>query len=303
MACILATVCLTSVVRAQDETIKIRSDVVLVPVTVMDRVGKRLTDLEKRYFHLLENDSEQDIEVFQPVEMPVSVLMLIDVSGSLFMDLDKLALAANEFVRTLRPTDSIRVVFFAERIHTVQDWISVKDFRAKDPVRLRLQPARTKRVYDALRNASKTIGQRSGRKAVVILSDGIQEDAENKARSFLREVPESDAQIYTLAFDTNPRERLKNEPSWFFEKRNRNAEFAARSLEKISELSGGRNLKIEEMNDLRPAFREIVAELGQQYLLGYSPKDPPRSGDRRSIRVRVDVPNAVVRSRTEVVFK
>ena len=289
---------------SQSSLMDSETNLVLVPVTVMDHDGRFVGSLKAPSFRIFEDKRRQTIVSFQTTEMPISVVMLLDVSGSMLFDIRQLADAAGLLVEQLRPDDQVMVATFSDRTTTVREFSSVEEFLGREKIRLRVDgiPPVTM-VYDAVEFGLKAVGRKKGKKAIVLLSDGIGEGIYSSAKSNLRMVAEGDAPVYVISFDTNATAKSKWESDGQYANRMKNAALASHFLQELADKSGGRRFNIESITDLRTTFRSVVSELSTQYLLGYSPDPPPVRGELRKISVSVDLPGTVVRSRNEVVFK
>ena len=293
-----------TVVRAQDEVIRVESSLVSVPVTVLDRDGRHLTNLQKSNFRVYEEGTVQEIEVFEPVDTKISVVLLLDVSGSMMFDMQELEAAAESFVHNLRPYDQIMVATFSDQIKTVRDFSTVEQFRKRDPMKLRIdgRPPVTM-VYDAADFALKKVARVKGRQAIVFLTDGIGDGIWSSQKSNFKLAEEGDASIYTIGFDTNPSAQSKYESNDIYQKRLAAASNAVVYLQDLARKSGGRAFRIANIQSLNQTFGEVVKELSRQYTLGYYSNQPGKDGERRKITVKVNVPNVAVRSRNEVIYK
>ena len=228
-------------VVGQDDVLRIESNLVSVPVSVLDRDGRYVTNLKKADFHLFEDGVEQNIDVFEPVDASISVVLLLDVSGSMIFDMRGLEGAAELFVGSLRPNDRIMVATFSDRITNVRDFSTVDQFRKRGPMKLRVdgRPPVTM-VYDAAEFAMKKVAKLKGRKAIVFLTDGIGEGISASQKSNFRLAEEGEALIYTVGFDTNPIAQSKYESKDQYQKRLAAVADAVVYLKELARRSGGR---------------------------------------------------------------
>ena len=298
--------CLSSQLQAQDETLRVDSSLVSVPCLVSDRGGRYVTDLKKEDFEIFEDGVKQEIRHFRPMEERISVLLLLDVSGSMGFDINLVADSANRFIKKLRPTDRLSVAAFSDYYDQMFGFMPVEEVLGKKRLRLLVngRPPQTM-VYDAVETALKRIAPVNGRKAIVMLSDGIGTGYSAGAKSNLRDAEEQEALIYSFNFDSNAYYpvRLKTESEQRFRERNKNAEFAKGYMNSLATKTGGRYFNIKQIEDLDSVFDQVANELGRQYTLMYEPAIEGRAGERRKITVKVNVPNVAVRSRNEVVFR
>ena len=277
---------------AQDETIRINTDLVAVPVTVLDRNGRHVSDLAKEDFQVYEDGVEQAIEFFEPVENTVTVFLLLDVSGSVTMHAADIARAADTFIKQLRPDDRIIAATFAYNVNVLLQATKVKDLRKKIEIR-QYSLDRDTLIYDAAEFALKKMEKIRGRRAIILFSDGKGSGLSASARSNLRDAEEGEALIYTIQFGAS------DPPSPFVEEKKARkwAETANWYMREMAERTGGRHYQIESITDLASTFGTIAGELSRQYSLGYYPKKEGKKGERRQIRVTVRQPGLAVRSR------
>ena len=194
-------------------------------------------------------------------------------------------------------------------------------------------------TFDAVEKGIKYLKRFSGRKAIVLFSDGELYGIHASAKSNLRDAEEQEALIYTIRFGEYPTHQpgysIANLPRrqspGFIGDRNRSGDSEiitksdldmlgkssvlskkdkAKLIEKVNaymiglaDRTGGRNFQVDQINDLESAFSSVAGELGEQYLIGYSPTKEGKDGERRRITVKVNIPNVAVRSRNEVIYK
>lgn len=275
---------------------------ITVPAVVMDRDGRYIGNLRKEDFHIFEDGVEQNLAYFASVEKPFTVALMLDVSGSTKYQLDQIRDAANTFVSRLRYNDRMMAITFDGKINLLTD---VADVRAIRQTKLHI-PAITDGtvLYDAVAFALKRMAQVPGRKAIVLMTDGVDQSSVATFQSTVAEIAEQDVMIYTVRYNTLPQlpQRLsfiKNEKARRKVEQRLMKGYAVSEpyLRTLAEKTGGRFYKADDLREVGPAFEAITAELGLQYSLGYYPKENSNGGGERSIKVRVNYPNLVVRAR------
>lgn len=274
---------------------------ITVPAIVMDRDGRYVGNLRKEDFQIYEDGVEQNVAHFASVEKPFTVALMLDVSGSTKYQLDQIREAANTFVSRLRSNDRLMVITFDGKINLLTD---VADVRAIRQTKLHIPSITDGTVlYDAVDFTLKRMAQIPGRKAIVLMTDGVDQSSATTFQSTIAEIAEQEVLIYTVRYNTLPQssERLSFIKS---EKARRKVEkrllkgYAVSEpyLRTLAEKTGGRFYQADDLRDVGPAFEAITAELGVQYSLGYYAKESSASGER-AIKVRVRYPNLVVRTR------
>lgn len=275
---------------------------ITVPAIVMDRNGRYVANLRKEDFMVFENGVEQSISQFTSVEKPFTVALMLDVSGSTKYQLDLIRGAANTFVSRLRMNDQMMAVTFDGKINLLTD---VADIRTIRQSKLHI-PAVTDGtvLYDAVAFTLKRMANVPGRKAIVLMTDGVDQNSAATLESTIAEIAEQDVLIYTVQYNTLPQlpQRLsfiKNEKARRKVEQRLMKGYAVSEpyLKTLAEKTGGRFYKADDLREVGPAFEAITAELGVQYSLGYYPKETKEGAAERSIKVRVRYPNLVVRAR------
>ena len=283
----------------QTELLKVNTDLVTVPFSVKDRGGRTITNIEPRELTILEDGVLQEIAFLNTFEEPITIVLLLDISSSMRDHYGSLLEAANSFVQELRPNDRLIVFSFHDRINMVIDLTEVKNVGNRIKLKTKSQGEGTI-LFDAVETGIKKLKRLSGRKALVLYTDGIGSGIAT-AKGTLRTAEESDAAFYTVQFgkfapEPPPGGATKKN---YFE---RVAEIEG-YMRDLAVKTGGRHYHIEDITNLSATFHQIAEELSQQYMLGYYPLKEGKDGERRKITVKVNIPNVAVRSRNEVIFK
>jgi VWFA-related protein len=184
------------------DVLRVSTTLVSVPVSVMDRAGKYVPNLQQRDFRIFEDGVEQQVAYFASVEKPFTVALVIDTSGSTRFKIEEIQDAALAFVDQLRADDRVMVVSFDDKIRVLAEPTSDR-YMLRNAIRQTHTGDGTK-LYDAL---DLVINQRfnriQGRKAIVLFTDGV--DTTSKRASYestMRDAEELDALIYPVQYDT-----------------------------------------------------------------------------------------------------
>jgi len=274
---------------------------ITVPAVVMDRNGRYVANLRKEDFHIFEDGVEQKLAYFASIEKPFTVALLLDVSGSTQYQLSQIRDAANTFVSRLRLNDRMMAITFDGKINVLTEPESVSAIRQS---KLHIPPVSDGTVlYDAVAFALKRMAQIPGRKAIVLMSDGVDQSSVATFKGTVDDIAEQDVLIYTVQYNTLPQlpqrlsviksEKARRKVQERLMKRYALSEPYMRAL---ADKTGGRFYRADDLRDVGPAFEAITAELGVQYSLGYYPKANSNDAER-SIKVKVRYPNLVVRAR------
>jgi Ca-activated chloride channel family protein len=293
---------------SEDETLRTNTSLITVPAQVMDRNGRYIGSLKKEDFVIFENGVEQDVTYFGSVEQPFTVALLLDVSGSTQAQMQAIRGAANAFINRLRPNDQIILVTFDGKINVLTEAVKVSELRK---LKLRLDAVNDGTLlYDTVNVVlNQRLSAIKGRKAIVLLTDGVDQGSlRSSRRQNLHDANESDVMFYTVQYNTLPQlpERLSQIADVKVRARiqaRMEKEYAIGGsyLRTLAEETGGHLYNADSLTDIRDSFGAIMDELGRQYSLGYYPKGQAHPGERRDIKVRVRVPNLVVKARDSYV--
>ena len=287
----------------ENDIVRVSTNLITVPAEVMDRNGRFIGSLTRNDFRIFENGVEQELAYFAPVEQPFTVALLLDVSGSTQTRLQTIRAAANTFIKRLRPNDRLLLISFDGKINVLTEVVTLAELRQK---RLRLDALNDgTRLYDAV---GFTLNQRlaaiQGRKAIVLLTDGVDSGSKQNHKQNLRDAEEANVVIYTVRYNTLPQlpQRLSqiiNPKARAHVEARMIKEYATGGnyLQTLAEKTGGRLYQAETLSDVPGAFSAITEELGRQYSLGYYPKGNAKNGEKREIKVKTRLPNLVVRAR------
>jgi Ca-activated chloride channel homolog len=306
----------------EGDTLTVNTALVAVPVTVMDRNGHYVPNLTRRDFHVFENGAEQRIAYFATVDQPFTVVLLIDTSGSTHFKIEEMQNAAISFINQLKDQDRVMVMSFDDSIRTLCEPTSDRDTLIQSIRRLRTGGGT--RLYDAVHQVvRRKLKSISGRKAVVLFTDGVDTTSGQASyESTIKEVQESDAAVYCVAYDTSGTltgpggMRMPGHGGVIFGIPGSSggggfpggpgsspADYkrASQYLHEITFESGGQYYRGDTIVGLSAAFGELADELRRQYSIGYYPP-AGQAGQRRDIKVRVNQPGLVVKARDTYIY-
>ncbi len=315
------------------DVIRVNTTLVTIPVSVMDRDGRYVPNLEKQDFRVWEDDVEQDVAFFASVDKPFSVVLMLDTSPSTQFRLEDIQDAATTFVNQLRPDDKVMVVSFNDDIKILSDF-TIDRTKLQRAIR-RAQTDDGTRLYDAVDMViNQQLGRIPGRKAIVLFTDGVDTTSRRATyQSNVMDAQELDALIYPVQYDTSadvsagvpnfpggsPADvwgqilegifgggRRTNRRGGYPSPRRGTGrgdyELATDYLRELANSTGGREFQADSLQNMSYAFANVAEELRRQYSIGYYPKRPPQAGQRRQIRVRAKQPNLAVRARDSYIF-
>ncbi len=298
----------------EEETIRIETDLVTVPVRVTSKSGKPTADLKQSEFKIFENGVEQEIAYFLSIDQPFTVALMLDMSYSSVFKLDDIQTAAKLFVKQLRENDRVMVIAFDEKAS-----ILCEPTNDRKVLNLAIEGSKIgsgTSLYDALDLAvDGRLRSIPGRKAVVLLSDGVDtRSAKSTEKKIASLISEEDVLMYPLRYDTFDDVRKTrtdtaeiryddNDKPYIFEKppekgeRETDYEVAKEFLDTLAERSGGRVNRVSSSTNLNTAFARIADELRKTYSLGYYPREERRPGEQYTLKVRIYRPDLVIRTR------
>ena len=229
---------------------------------------------------VVEDGTVQQVESFEEAVAPISIAMVVDASGSMRRAMPAAQQAARSFVTSLRPTDALALVRFSDRV------VLEHEFSERRPDTIaaldRLQASGGTALWDALHDSMLILRQRTGRRAIVLLSDGRDENNPGTApgsahtlAEVLALVRDTETVVYAIGLGANV---------------DRSA------LERIAQLSGGSASFPAEAGDLEAEYRRVLDALRQRYVLGYTSTNTVRDGGWRQVVIGARQPGVSVRS-------
>jgi Ca-activated chloride channel homolog len=262
--------------------IRVDSTLVLIPVTVTDPMNRFVTGLEKENFKIFEDKKEQSVVQFSSEDAPLSVGVIFDASGSMGRKLEKSRLAVAQFFKTANPEDEFFLVQFNDSADLVQPFT-----RNLEDIQNRLTFTQSKgrtalldAIYLGLHEMKKA---RNPRKALLVISDGGDNNSRYTETEIRNLVKEADVQIYAIGIYES------------MAARGRTPEEAAGQglLTEIAEQTGGRQYPVDNLNELPDIAAKIGIELRNQYVLGYAPQNQEHDGKYRKVQVKLIQPRGL----------
>jgi VWFA-related protein len=278
--------------KAQDNTIKVDVDLVNVLCTVHGKNNALIGGLEKGDFHLLEDGKEQEIKYFtRETDLPLTIGLLVDVSGSQERLIDTEHRAASAFFRSvLRPKDLAFIISFGKDSELLQDSTSsptlledgLKQLRLNAPVGgLHPGPVPTQQnqagtvLWDAVYlAANERLKSEAGRKVIVVITDGVDTGSRKTREQAIHEAQLADTVIYSIDY---------SDPSAYGGGGFVFGGGGEGDLRKMSDETGGRVFKVDRKNSLDDIFKQIQDEMRSQYAIAYSPTNPKKDGTYRKL--------------------
>lgn len=313
-----------------ENTIKVNTTLIPVPVTVTDGSGRYVPFLKQKDFVIYEDGIRQDVAHFSDDWVPFHIVLMLDTSDSNKHAKQSILYSATKFVEGLRPNDRVMVATFDGNNKNLCEFTNDHNVvreaiqQASKDRFLRVNSSLNTRLHNVLKQNLAPI---EGRKAIVLFTDGMDREAFTCAPSrdaVMREeaevrlpdrtfhlVEENDVMIYPIVFNEAPLPQRVATP-WPGSGRimfpgsrgiglpDRLIVLGSESrndLRKLADFSAGRYFNADSMTDVQKAFKDIAEDLGHQYTLGYYPSRPLQPGQFHHLSVSVNGESVKVRSR------
>lgn len=266
--------------KSNNQSLKVDVDLVLVNATVTNPRNQYVTGLEKENFQIWEDKVEQDVTYFSAEDVPLSVGIIFDISGSMKDKLSVARDAAVTFLKMGTPDDESFLVEFSERPQIAVDFTT--DISALQN-HLIFSPAKgMTALYDAVYLGLNKLKEGSNpKKALLLITDGEDNRSRYTFSNVKEFVKEQDVQIYSIGIVSEFNSQLS-------------AGRTGRALiEELSELTGGRAFFPDSVYELEDICQKIGVELKNQYVIGYHSSNEAKDGKWRKLRVKVNPPKGV----------
>jgi VWFA-related protein len=294
------------------EVLRTSTSLVGVPVIVKTKQGAYVPNLRRENFRVYEDGIEQEISNFETVDAPFTVILMLDVSDSTRVQLTEIQKAALAFLNQLRTADRAMIVSFDKQFSVLSG--ATGDRKVLSDAINRVQTGGGTAIYDAVDTTLTTLLKKiPGRKAVVILSDGV-DTASVRATDerTLSAANEQYALIYPIQYDS-AKDVASRQPDDQFglvtyttpsgEPLDKAYLRGTRYLRRIADISGGRFQSSDTIKNLENSFSQIAAELREQYSVSFYPKNQNPKSRKRKLKIVVDAPDATVHARDSYVYK
>jgi Ca-activated chloride channel family protein len=265
--------------RRPDQTrprsnIRLDVNLVLIPVLVTDLYDRPIRGLHKDNFRVFEGNAEQTITQFFSDDSPVSIGLIFDGSNSMTNKIGRTREATSAFLEMSTPGDEFFLVKFNDRPESVCDF--TENIAEIEHGVESIQPEGWTSMYDAIYlGINKMRAAKHARKVLVVLSDGGDNNSRYTESEVRRLVKEADVRIFSISIRSG-----------------------TPGLDKLTEESGGRALRVRDVDDLPDVATRLSAEIHSEYVLGYSPSDKQRDGKYRKVKVELVQPASSARLRT-----
>jgi Ca-activated chloride channel family protein len=262
---------------AQPPTFTVSARVVEIHATVLDKRDRHVRSLTLADFDINDGGRSRPPEKLEADSSPFSLALLLDTTGSMEDAMPSLKQAAAALVEKIRPEDNVALYGFSDRFDEILPFS--RDHRAALLAIRRLRASGKTALFDALARAGQKLGARSGKKALVVFSDGIDNSSVLTMNSAIERARREAVPVYAVAQGQALRDGKLMD-----------------ALESISSSSGGQAFKVRKLDQMAEVFEEVSGDLLASYLLSFTPAHG--SGEWRPLRVSVkNQPSCRVRHR------
>jgi Ca-activated chloride channel family protein len=253
-------VSLSALALAQQPTFRAGTQVVSLFTTVTDAQKRLVPDLMQSDFEVFDNEKPQPLVFFQNEVQPISVVVMLDTSGSMTMSLDLLRAAAEQFVLRLLPADKARVGAFNDKIQFMgRSFMNDRDQLVTDIKNL--DYGNGTRLWDALAASLEELKGIDGRKVILVFTDG--DDTESRNSSLGKVIDRAridEVMVYAIGLESR-----------YFDGQRMVQSRPDGGLKKIADETGGGYFELKKTAELASTFTRVAQELHSQYVLGFAP--------------------------------
>jgi Ca-activated chloride channel family protein len=271
---------------AQQPTFRSGTQLVSLFATVTDAQRRLVPNLIKDDFEILDNEKVQPIVFFESEVQPITVVVMLDTSGSMTGSISLLKTAAEQFLIRLLPKDKGRVGAFNDKIQFNARFTSNRDELVGDVKDLDF--GNGTRLWDAMWASLDELQGIEGRRVVLVFTDGDDTASRVKRGAVMDRARDDEVMIYAIGLESN-----------FFNGQRQVRSKPDAGLRKIAEETGGGYFELEKTSDLAPTFTRVAQELHSQYVLGFAPTD--LDGRVHKLTLRMKQPGMTARARRSYV--
>src|SRR4051812_48341525 len=275
LAAVLGLACAVTVALAaqQEPTFRSGTEIVSLFVTVADTGGRLVPDLTMEDFEIFDNDKPQPLVYFESVVQPISVIVMLDTSGSMTGSISLLKDAAEQFFIRLLPDDKARVGAFNDKIEISSHFTNNRDQLITDTRQLDF--GNGTRLWDGVMTGLEELVGIEGRRVVLVFTDGDDTDSRSSFGKVVDRARMDEAMIYAIGLESN-----------YFNGQRMVRTAPDSGLRKIADETGGGYFELKKSADLAPTFTRVAQELHAQYVMGFSPTQLDNKVHKLTVRVK-----------------
>ena len=245
---------------AQGPTFKSGTQVVSLFVTVADATRRLVPGLTQEEFEVFDNEKPQPIIFFQNEVQPITVIVMLDTSGSMTLTLDLLREAAEQFLIRLLPIDKARVGAFNDKIQFSAEFTNNRDQLVTDVKNL--DYGNGTRLWDAVAASLDELKTVEGRRVILVFTDGDDTSSRIGLGTVIDRARAEEVMVYAIGLESNyiggpGGQRVRTRPD--------------SGLRKVADETGGGYFELKKSSELAPTFTKVAQELHSQYGIGFAP--------------------------------
>ncbi|MGH9690022.1 MAG: VWA domain-containing protein [Candidatus Acidiferrales bacterium] len=262
----------------QSHSIKANVDLVVLHVTVADQTGQFISDLKASDFRVLEDKVEQTISVFTREDIPVTMGLVIDNSGSMREKRAQVNAAAMTFVSTSNPQDEAFVVNFNDEYYLDTDGDFTSDPQNLNNALSRIDTRGSTALYDAVIGSLDHLKKgHKDKRVLLVITDGDDDASRKTLSDAMKAAEQSNATIYAIGvFSEDDRKNDK-----------KMVRRSSRELKELAEVTGGMAYFPETLDEVRPVCEQVARDIRNQYTIGYYPTNTAKDGTFRTVQVQL----------------
>jgi len=281
---VIGVLILSAVVAAQQQqpTFRGGTQVVSLFATVLDAQKRLVPSLVQSDFEVLDNEKVQSIAFFDNEVQPITVVSMLDTSGSMTANIEFLKRAAQEFQMRLLPADKGRVGSFNDKISMSSKFTSNRDELVAEVKEL--DYGNGTRLWDAVAASLDELKGVQGRRVVLVFTDGDDTESRIRLNTVIDRARAEEVMIYAIGFEShyfNGQRMVVSKPD--------------NGLKKLADETGGGYFQLDKTADLAPTFTRVAQELHSQYVIGFTPMQ--LDGKVHKLALRVKQPGMTARAR------
>src|SRR5713101_7061001 len=258
---------------AQEPIFKSGTEIVSLFVTVADAQGRLVPDLTKDDFEIYDNDKPQSIVYFENVIQPISVVVMLDTSGSMTGSISLLKEAAEQFLLRLLPDDKGRVGAFNDKIQISSHFTKDRDELISDVKEL--DYGNGTRLWDAVAVSLDELKGIEGRRVILLFTDGDDTESSTRLGTVIDRARAEEVMVYGIGFESvyfNGQRMVRSKPDG--------------GLQKLADETGGGYFELQKATDLSPTFTRVAQELHSQYVIGFAPTQLDNKVHKLAVKVK-----------------
>jgi Ca-activated chloride channel family protein len=282
----VAAVTSAVLVNAQQPTFRAGTQVVSLFATVVDAQNRLVPDLTENDFEVLDNDKPQPLIVFRNEVQPITVVVMLDTSGSMTGTIALLKASAEQFLIRLLPDDKATVGAFNDKIEIGAGFTNDRDAlvsQVRD-----LDYGNDTRLYDAINESLDVLQGIEGRRVILVFTDGDDTSSRVGRGTVLERARADEVMVYAIGLESDYFDgvrMVRSKPD--------------SGLRKLADETGGGYFELKKTSDLGPTFSRVAQELHSQYVLGFEAKQ--LDGKVHKLTVKMKQPGMTARARKSYV--